>query len=66
MGLLATRIKSMAIAYFLKTQEIAPEIFSAFPMLNICEMYYSRHAQKAMEDRKTALLAEGQCIFFNG
>jgi uridylate kinase len=66
MGMLATIINSMAIADFLKRLEVATEIFSALPMLNICETYYPRHAQKAMDDGKIVLLAGGTgSVFFS-
>jgi uridylate kinase len=59
MGMLATIINSMAIADFLKKLEVAVEVFSALPMLNVCETYYPRYAQKAMDDGKIVLLAGG-------
>ncbi|MDR2776913.1 MAG: UMP kinase [Puniceicoccales bacterium] len=58
-GMLATIINSMAIADFLRKLEVAVEVFSALPMLNICETYYPRYAQKAMGDGKIVLLAGG-------
>jgi uridylate kinase len=59
MGMLATIINSMAIADFLGKLEVAVEVFSALPMLNICATYYPRCAQKAMDDGKIVLLAGG-------
>jgi uridylate kinase len=59
MGMLATIINSMAIADFLRKLEVAVEVFSALPMLNVCETYYPRYAQKAMGDGKIVLLAGG-------
>jgi uridylate kinase len=59
MGMLATVINSMAIADFLRKLEVAVEVFSAFPLLNVCETYYPRYAQKAMDDGKVVLLAGG-------
>ncbi|MDR0741968.1 MAG: UMP kinase [Puniceicoccales bacterium] len=59
MGMLATIINSMAIADFLRKLEVAVEVFSALPMLNICETYYPRYAQKAMDEGKIILLAGG-------
>jgi uridylate kinase len=59
MGMLATIINSMAIADFLRKLEVAVEVFSALPMLNVCETYCPRYAQKAIGDGKIVLLAGG-------
>ncbi|MDR2779244.1 MAG: UMP kinase [Puniceicoccales bacterium] len=59
MGMLATIVNAIAIADFLRKLEVTTEVFSALPMLNICETYYPRRAQKAMNDGKVVLLAGG-------
>jgi uridylate kinase len=59
MGMLATIINSLAIADHLKKLNVETKVFSALPMLNICETYYPRHAQEAMGQGNVVLLAGG-------
>jgi uridylate kinase len=59
MGMLATVINAIAIADCLRTLSVAAEVFSALPMVSVCETYHVRHAKKSMDDGNVLLLAGG-------
>jgi uridylate kinase len=58
-GMLAIRMNSIAMADYPKKIGVGAEVFSALPMLNICETYYPRHAQNSMENGKAVSLGGG-------
>jgi uridylate kinase len=58
-GMLATAINSMLVADDLRKLGVETTIFSSMPMLDICETYYPRHAQRDIAAGKVLLLAGG-------
>ena len=59
MGMLATVINSMALSDQLRAMGVPVVVFSSMPMLPVCETYYPRHAEKALQDGKIVILAGG-------
>jgi uridylate kinase len=58
-GMLATVLNAMAIADCLRRLGVDAEVFSAIPMPSVCNSYYTRDAQRAIDEGKVLLLAGG-------